>query len=184
MTLFKNVYIHYIQTTFTRNWPGCPVFWMSHDHLVGKGGDDTGDCEWNASGWETCRKRQGRTQHEPKTGPSQVCLLKKNILGRIKQKKLRSCGQYIYIFYRRPETSFFWFTNPCKTMKFIVWRRFRCLFIGLILLTIVILFIAILLYSLPVRTDQRSLSIFLWLCAPSGEWHLFPLLLRTTSQWR
>ncbi|XP_075890689.1 myoferlin-like isoform X2 [Nelusetta ayraudi] len=50
---------------------------------------------------------------------------------------------------KRPETSFFWFTNPCKTMKFIVWRRFRCLFIGLILLTIVILFIAILLYSLP-----------------------------------
>ncbi|XP_011486215.1 myoferlin isoform X2 [Oryzias latipes] len=49
----------------------------------------------------------------------------------------------------RPETSFFWFTNPCKTMKFIVWRRFRCLFISLIILTIVILFIAILLYSLP-----------------------------------
>ncbi|XP_041829318.1 myoferlin-like isoform X2 [Melanotaenia boesemani] len=49
----------------------------------------------------------------------------------------------------RPETSFFWFTNPCKTMKFIVWRRFRCLFIGLIILIIVVLFIAILLYSLP-----------------------------------
>ncbi|KAM4524313.1 myoferlin-like isoform 1-T1 [Odontesthes bonariensis] len=49
----------------------------------------------------------------------------------------------------RPETSFFWFTNPCKTMKFIVWRRFRCLFIGLIILTIVVLFLAILLYSLP-----------------------------------
>uniref|UniRef100_A0A3Q2Z126 Myoferlin n=1 Tax=Hippocampus comes TaxID=109280 RepID=A0A3Q2Z126_HIPCM len=49
----------------------------------------------------------------------------------------------------RPETSFFWFTNPCKTMKFIVWRRFRCLFIGLIVLTIVLLFLAILLYSLP-----------------------------------
>ncbi|GAA6227910.1 myoferlin-like [Lates japonicus] len=50
---------------------------------------------------------------------------------------------------KRPETSFFWFTNPCKTMKFIVWRRFRCLFIGLIILIIVILFLAILLYSLP-----------------------------------
>uniref|UniRef100_H3C6P9 Myoferlin n=1 Tax=Tetraodon nigroviridis TaxID=99883 RepID=H3C6P9_TETNG len=50
---------------------------------------------------------------------------------------------------RRPETSFFWFTNPCKTMKFIVWRKFRCLFIGLLLLFIVILFVAILLYSLP-----------------------------------
>lgn len=49
----------------------------------------------------------------------------------------------------RPETSFFWFTNPCKTMKFIVWRRFKWVFIGLIILIIVILFLAILLYSLP-----------------------------------
>ncbi|CAK6964083.1 myoferlin-like [Scomber scombrus] len=50
---------------------------------------------------------------------------------------------------KRPETSFFWFTNPCKTMKFIVWRRFRCLFIGLIILFILVLFLAIFLYSLP-----------------------------------
>ncbi|KAM4624027.1 myoferlin-like [Polymixia lowei] len=49
----------------------------------------------------------------------------------------------------RPDTSFFWFTNPCKTMKFIVWRRFKWLFIGLIFLIIVLLFVAILLYSLP-----------------------------------
>uniref|UniRef100_A0AAY5EKA3 C2 domain-containing protein n=1 Tax=Electrophorus electricus TaxID=8005 RepID=A0AAY5EKA3_ELEEL len=40
----------------------------------------------------------------------------------------------------RPETSFFWFTNPCKTLKFIVWRRFKWLFIGLILLILVLLF--------------------------------------------
>ncbi|XP_040924277.1 myoferlin isoform X2 [Betta splendens] len=52
-------------------------------------------------------------------------------------------------FPKRPETSFFWFTNPCKTMKFIVWKRFRCLFICLIILIIVVLFLAILLYSLP-----------------------------------
>uniref|UniRef100_A0A673A8M9 Myoferlin n=1 Tax=Sphaeramia orbicularis TaxID=375764 RepID=A0A673A8M9_9TELE len=50
---------------------------------------------------------------------------------------------------KRPETSFFWFTNPCKTMKFIVWRRFKWLFLGLLILLIVVLFVAILLYSLP-----------------------------------
>ncbi|XP_069467461.1 myoferlin [Ambystoma mexicanum] len=49
----------------------------------------------------------------------------------------------------RPETSFFWFTNPCKTMKFIVWRRFKWIFIGLIVLVFVLLFLAILFYSLP-----------------------------------
>ncbi|GAB0192184.1 myoferlin [Grus japonensis] len=49
----------------------------------------------------------------------------------------------------RPDTSFLWFTNPCKTMKFIVWRRFKWLFIGLIILLILLLFVAVLLYSLP-----------------------------------
>ncbi|CAB1341784.1 unnamed protein product, partial [Coregonus sp. 'balchen'] len=37
-------------------------------------------------------------------------------------------------FPNRPDTSFFWFTSPCKTMKFIIWRRFKWIFIGLIVL--------------------------------------------------
>ena len=53
----------------------------------------------------------------------------------------------------RPDTSFFWFTNPCKTMKFIVWRRFKWIFIISIILILVILFLAIMLYSLPVRSS-------------------------------
>uniref|UniRef100_A0A3B5BDX5 Myoferlin-like n=1 Tax=Stegastes partitus TaxID=144197 RepID=A0A3B5BDX5_9TELE len=61
---------------------------------------------------------------------------------------------------KRPETSFFWFTNPCKTMKFIVWRRFKWLFIGIILLIIVLLFIAILLYSLPNYISMKIVKPF------------------------
>ncbi|XP_012515187.1 PREDICTED: myoferlin isoform X2 [Propithecus coquereli] len=49
----------------------------------------------------------------------------------------------------RPETSFLWFTNPCKTMRFIVWRRFKWVILGLLLLLILLLFVAVLLYSLP-----------------------------------
>ncbi|XP_077894098.1 myoferlin isoform X2 [Ictidomys tridecemlineatus] len=49
----------------------------------------------------------------------------------------------------RPETSFLWFTNPCKTMRFIVWRRFKWVIIGLFILLILLLFLAVLLYSLP-----------------------------------
>uniref|UniRef100_A0A673HSV8 Myoferlin-like n=1 Tax=Sinocyclocheilus rhinocerous TaxID=307959 RepID=A0A673HSV8_9TELE len=55
----------------------------------------------------------------------------------------------------RPDTSFLWFTNPCKTMKFIIWRRYKWLFIGLILLILVILepaeivFLCIFLYFPP-----------------------------------
>uniref|UniRef100_A0A8C1D6R4 Myoferlin like n=1 Tax=Cyprinus carpio carpio TaxID=630221 RepID=A0A8C1D6R4_CYPCA len=57
----------------------------------------------------------------------------------------------------RPDTSFLWFTNPCKTMKFIIWRRYKWLFIGLIFLILVILFIGILLYSFPVSLFQTLL---------------------------
>lgn len=49
----------------------------------------------------------------------------------------------------RPDTSFLWFTNPCKTMKFIVWRRFKWVFIGILILLLVLLFLAVFLYSLP-----------------------------------
>uniref|UniRef100_A0A8B9L3L2 Myoferlin like n=1 Tax=Astyanax mexicanus TaxID=7994 RepID=A0A8B9L3L2_ASTMX len=60
----------------------------------------------------------------------------------------------------RPDTSFLWFTNPCKTMKFIVWRRFKWIFIGGIILILVLLFIGILLYSLPVRYLAMLVRIF------------------------
>ncbi|XP_019953049.2 myoferlin [Paralichthys olivaceus] len=49
----------------------------------------------------------------------------------------------------RPDTSFLWFTNPCKTLKFIVWRKFRWMFIGIILLLFVMLFLGVLFYSIP-----------------------------------
>ncbi|XP_031416619.1 myoferlin isoform X1 [Clupea harengus] len=61
---------------------------------------------------------------------------------------------------KRPETSFFWFTNPCKTLKFIVWRRFKWLFIGLILLFLVLLFLGILLYSLPNYISMKIVKPF------------------------
>ncbi|XP_072523835.1 myoferlin [Salminus brasiliensis] len=60
----------------------------------------------------------------------------------------------------RPETSFFWFTNPCKTLKFIVWRRFKWLFIGLLLLILVLLFLGILFYSLPNYISMKIVRPF------------------------
>ncbi|CAG6017075.1 unnamed protein product [Menidia menidia] len=60
----------------------------------------------------------------------------------------------------RPDTSFFWFTNPCKTMKFIVWRRFKWIFIAAILLLLVILFLGILFYSLPNYISMKIVKPF------------------------
>ncbi|XP_063818137.1 myoferlin isoform X2 [Pseudophryne corroboree] len=60
----------------------------------------------------------------------------------------------------RPETSFLWFTNPCKTLKFIVWRRFKWIFIGIIVLLLVLLFLGILLYSLPNYISMKIVKPF------------------------
>ncbi|XP_070697288.1 myoferlin [Pempheris klunzingeri] len=60
----------------------------------------------------------------------------------------------------RPDTSFFWFTNPCKTMKFIIWRRFKWLFILAIILLLVILFLGILFYSLPNYISMKIVKPF------------------------
>uniref|UniRef100_A0A8C7HDV7 Myoferlin n=1 Tax=Oncorhynchus kisutch TaxID=8019 RepID=A0A8C7HDV7_ONCKI len=63
-------------------------------------------------------------------------------------------------FPNRPDTSFFWFTSPCKTMRFIIWRRFKWIFIGLIVLLLVLLFLAILLYSLPNYISMKIVKPF------------------------
>uniref|UniRef100_UPI0037E7FE4C myoferlin isoform X2 n=1 Tax=Semicossyphus pulcher TaxID=241346 RepID=UPI0037E7FE4C len=60
----------------------------------------------------------------------------------------------------RPDTSFFWFTNPCKTMKFIVWRKFKWIFIIGIILFLVLLFLGILFYSLPNYISMKIVKPF------------------------
>uniref|UniRef100_A0A3Q3J2K7 C2 domain-containing protein n=1 Tax=Monopterus albus TaxID=43700 RepID=A0A3Q3J2K7_MONAL len=60
----------------------------------------------------------------------------------------------------RPDMSFFWFTNPWKTMKFIVWHRFKWIFIAVILLLLVLLFFGILFYSLPNYISMKIVKPF------------------------
>lgn len=57
---------------------------------------------------------------------------------------------------RRPDTSFLWFTSPYKTMKFILWRRFRCAIILFIILFILLLFLGIFVYAFPVSRPGRG----------------------------
>ncbi|KAL0992853.1 hypothetical protein UPYG_G00099800 [Umbra pygmaea] len=64
------------------------------------------------------------------------------------------------VFPNRPDTSFFWFSSPCKTMKFIIWRRFKWIFIGVIVLLLVLLFLGILLYSLPNYIAMKMVKPF------------------------
>ena len=58
-----------------------------------------------------------------------------------------------FSLYSRPATSFLWFTSPFKTLKYIIWRNYKWLIIGLIILIIVIAAVLIFLYSMPVSFD-------------------------------
>ncbi|XP_072623005.1 dysferlin isoform X21 [Vulpes vulpes] len=61
---------------------------------------------------------------------------------------------------RRPDTSFLWFTSPYKTMKFILWRRFRCTIILFIILFIVLLFLGIFIYAFPNYAAMKLVKPF------------------------
>ncbi|NXX16148.1 DYSF protein, partial [Podargus strigoides] len=50
---------------------------------------------------------------------------------------------------KRPETSFLWFTSPYKTLKYILWRRYKWVVILAIVLFILVLFLGIFIYAFP-----------------------------------
>ncbi|NXN16120.1 DYSF protein, partial [Indicator maculatus] len=50
---------------------------------------------------------------------------------------------------KRPETSFLWFTSPYKTLKYILWRRYKWVLLLALLLLILLLFLGIFIYAFP-----------------------------------
>ncbi|XP_058637226.1 dysferlin isoform X6 [Onychostoma macrolepis] len=61
---------------------------------------------------------------------------------------------------QRPETSFLWFSSPYKTFKFIVWRRFKWLILGLFVLFFIILFLGVFLYAFPNYAAMKMVGPF------------------------
>ncbi|XP_034020743.1 dysferlin isoform X3 [Thalassophryne amazonica] len=61
---------------------------------------------------------------------------------------------------QRPETSFLWFSSPYKTLKFIVWRRFKWLIILIIILFLIFLFLGVFLYSFPNYAAMKMVGPF------------------------
>uniref|UniRef100_A0A4W6EVA6 Dysferlin, limb girdle muscular dystrophy 2B (autosomal recessive) n=1 Tax=Lates calcarifer TaxID=8187 RepID=A0A4W6EVA6_LATCA len=59
---------------------------------------------------------------------------------------------------QRPETSFLWFSSPYKTLKFILWRRFKWFIILFIILFFILLFLGVFLYSFPASLSSRDLK--------------------------
>ena len=54
--------------------------------------------------------------------------------------------------YSRPATSFRWFTSPLKTLRYIIWRNYKWIIIGVLITLLIVAAIVIFLYSMPVST--------------------------------
>ncbi|KAJ7326584.1 hypothetical protein JRQ81_016343, partial [Phrynocephalus forsythii] len=61
---------------------------------------------------------------------------------------------------KRPETSFLWFTSPYKTLKYILWRRFKWLFLLFLLVIILLLFLGIFIYAFPNYAAMKLVKPF------------------------
>uniref|UniRef100_A0A4W6EYJ7 Dysferlin, limb girdle muscular dystrophy 2B (autosomal recessive) n=1 Tax=Lates calcarifer TaxID=8187 RepID=A0A4W6EYJ7_LATCA len=58
------------------------------------------------------------------------------------------------------DTSFLWFSSPYKTLKFILWRRFKWFIILFIILFFILLFLGVFLYSFPNYAAMKMVGPF------------------------
>ncbi|XP_075884185.1 dysferlin isoform X1 [Nelusetta ayraudi] len=61
---------------------------------------------------------------------------------------------------KRPETSFLWFSSPYKTLRYILWRRFKWAIILFIILFFIVLFLGVFLYSFPNYAAMKMVGPF------------------------
>uniref|UniRef100_A0A3Q3N520 Dysferlin, limb girdle muscular dystrophy 2B (autosomal recessive) n=1 Tax=Labrus bergylta TaxID=56723 RepID=A0A3Q3N520_9LABR len=61
---------------------------------------------------------------------------------------------------QRPDTSFLWFSSPYKTLRFILWRRFKWFIILFIILFFIFLFLGVFLYSFPNYAAMKMVGPF------------------------
>ncbi|XP_017292966.1 dysferlin isoform X5 [Kryptolebias marmoratus] len=61
---------------------------------------------------------------------------------------------------QRPETSFLWFSSPFKTLRFIVWRRFKWLIVLFVVLFFIVLFLGVFLYAFPNYAAMKMVGPF------------------------
>ncbi|KAM9834420.1 dysferlin isoform 5-T5 [Syngnathus typhle] len=61
---------------------------------------------------------------------------------------------------RRPETSFLWFSSPYKTIRFILWRRYKWFIICFLILFLIFLFVCVFFYSFPNYAAMRMVGPF------------------------
>ncbi|KAI8499153.1 hypothetical protein Bbelb_229170 [Branchiostoma belcheri] len=49
----------------------------------------------------------------------------------------------------RPDSSFMWFLNPLKSLRYILWKNYKWIIIKIVCVLLLAAFIGVLLYSMP-----------------------------------
>lgn len=55
----------------------------------------------------------------------------------------------------RPDTAFLWFLNPLKSMKYLFCKRYKWLFIKLLIIVVLGLLVVLLVYNIPGYTAKK-----------------------------
>ena len=61
-------------------------------------------------------------------------------------------------YYRRPDSSFMWFLNPIKSIRYIIWHNYKWTILKILFFIFLTLFIALFFYSLPGYTIKKMLG--------------------------
>ena len=64
----------------------------------------------------------------------------------------------ISLFSRRPDSSFMWFLNPIKSIRYIIWHNYKWTILKIFFFIFLTLFIALFFYSLPGYTIKKMLG--------------------------
>ena len=55
-----------------------------------------------------------------------------------------------FFFYSRPATSFAWFSSPFKSLRYILWRRYKWKIITFLVIVLIVALVALFFYAAPV----------------------------------
>ena len=55
----------------------------------------------------------------------------------------------------RPDSSFMWFLNPFKSLKYILWHNYKWMILKLLLLTLLIALLVLFFYAMPGYTVKK-----------------------------
>ncbi|XP_077147930.1 otoferlin isoform X6 [Ranitomeya variabilis] len=60
---------------------------------------------------------------------------------------------------KRPDTSFIWFLNPLKSIRYFIWNNYRWLILKILILILLLLMLGLFLYSLPGYLVKKLLAV-------------------------